>query len=59
MMARIVTAYLDLAELRAEEQLSMTMKEWAEQFKGILRLSRKKFWIMREQFLIGLCSNTH
>ena len=41
-MARIVNAYLDLAELRAEEQVPMTMEDWAEQFKGVLRLSRKE-----------------
>ena len=41
-MARIVNAYLDLAELRAEEQVPMTMEDWAEQFEGILRLSRKE-----------------
>lgn len=41
-MARIVNAYLDLAELRAEEQVSMTMEDWAEQFEGVLRLSRKE-----------------
>ena len=29
-MARIVNAYLDLAELRAEEQVPMTMEDWAE-----------------------------
>ena len=40
-MARIVNAYLDLAELRAEEQVPMTMGDWAEQFEGVLRLSRK------------------
>lgn len=40
-MARIVNAYLDLAELRAEEQVPMTMEDWAEQFEGVLRLSRK------------------
>ena len=40
-MAKIVNAYLDLAELRAEEQIPMTMEDWAEQFEGILRLSRK------------------
>lgn len=40
-MAKIVNAYLDLAELRAEEQVPMTMEDWAEQFEGILRLSRK------------------
>lgn len=30
-MARIVNAYLDLAEMRAEEQIPMTMEDWAEQ----------------------------
>lgn len=38
----IVNAYLDLAELRAEEELPMTMEDWAEQFEGVLRLSRKE-----------------
>lgn len=41
-MARIVNAYLDLAELRAEEQIPMTMEDWAGQFEGILRLSKKE-----------------
>ncbi len=41
-MARIVNAYLDLAEMRAEEQIPMTMEDWAEQFEGILRLSKKE-----------------
>ena len=41
-MARIVNAYLDLAELRAEEQVPMTMEDWAEQFEGVIRLSRKE-----------------
>lgn len=41
-MARIVNAYLDLAELRAEEKVPMTMEDWAEQFEGVLRLSRKE-----------------
>ena len=41
-MARIVNAYFDLAELRAEEQIPMTMEDWAEQFEGILRLSKKE-----------------
>ena len=41
-MTRIVNAYLDLAELRAEEQVPMTMEDWAEQFEGVLRLSRKE-----------------
>ncbi len=41
-MARIVNAYLDLAELRAEEQIPMTLEDWAEQFEGILKLSKKE-----------------
>ena len=41
-MARIVNAYLDLAELRAEEEVPMTMEDWAEQFEGSLRLSKKE-----------------
>ena len=41
-MARIVNAYLDLAELRAEEEVPMTIEDWAEQFEGVLRLSRKE-----------------
>ena len=41
-MARIVNAYLDLAELRAEEEVPMTMEDWVEQFEGILRLSKKE-----------------
>ena len=41
-MARIVNEYLDLAELRAEEEVPMTMEDWAEQFEGILRLSKKE-----------------
>lgn len=41
-MARIVNAYLDLAEMRAEEQVPMTMEDWAEQFEGLLKLSKKE-----------------
>lgn len=41
-MARIVNAYLDLAELRAEEEIPMTMEDWARQFEGILKLSKKE-----------------
>lgn len=40
-MGRIVSAYLDLAELRAQEHIPMTMDDWAVQFEGLLRLSRK------------------
>lgn len=40
-MARIVNSYLELAELRAQEQIPMTMEDWANQFEGLLRLSQK------------------
>ncbi len=39
-MSRIVTAYLDLAELQAERRIPMTMEDWADQFDGILKLSK-------------------
>ena len=35
-MARIVNAYLDLAELRAEEEVPMTMEDWAKRIDIIL-----------------------
>ena len=41
-MAKIVNAYLDLAEMQAEEHIPMTMEDWAEQFEGVLRLSRRE-----------------
>ena len=41
-MSRIVNAYLDLAEMRAEEQIPMTMEDWGNQFEGVLRLSQKE-----------------
>lgn len=41
-MSRIVNAYLDLAEMRAEEQIPMTMEDWGKQFEGLLRLSQKE-----------------
>ena len=39
-MARIVNAYLDLAELRANNHVPMTMEDWANQFDGILKLTK-------------------
>lgn len=41
-MSRIVSAYLDLAEMKAEEEVPMTMEDWATQFEGVLRLSQKE-----------------
>ena len=41
-MSRIVNAYLDLAELRASDKVPMTMDDWAEQFDGILKLTKRE-----------------
>ena len=41
-MARIVNAYLDLAEMRAEEQVPMKMEDWAEQFEGISKVIKER-----------------
>lgn len=41
-MTRIVNAYLDLAELRANEHIPMSMEDWAEQFEGFLRMGKKE-----------------
>lgn len=41
-MSRIVSAYLDLAEAKAEDEIPMTMEDWAKQFEGLLRLSQKE-----------------
>ena len=41
-MSRIVNAYLDLAEMKAEDQIPMTMEDWGKQFEGLLRLSQKE-----------------
>lgn len=39
---RIVTMYLDYAESLAEEEKSMTMREWAEKLDGFLKFNRKE-----------------
>ena len=41
-MAKIVNAYLDLAELRASDHIPMTMEDWVEQFDMVLRLPRRE-----------------
>ena len=41
-MSRIVSAYLDLAEMKAEEEVPMTMEDWSKQFEDLLRLSQKE-----------------
>ena len=41
-MAQLVNAVLDLAERMAKRHIPMTMEDWAEQFEGILRLSKKE-----------------
>lgn len=38
---RIVSLYLDFAELMAKEEKPMTMKDWVEQLDYFLKMSRK------------------
>ena len=38
---RIVTAYIEVAELQARAQQAMTMRDWAEELDNFLRLTRK------------------
>ena len=41
-MAKIVNAYLDLAELRASDHIPMTMEDCVEQFDMVVRLTRRE-----------------
>jgi hypothetical protein len=38
---RIVTAYIEVAELQAQSHLPMTMHDWAQELDNFLRLARK------------------
>jgi hypothetical protein len=38
---RIVTAYIEVAELQAQAQQAMTMRDWAAELDNFLRLTRK------------------
>ncbi|MBQ9017248.1 virulence RhuM family protein [Candidatus Saccharibacteria bacterium] len=40
-MRRIVNAYLDLAEEKAEQKIPMTMLDWANHFEDLLKLQQK------------------
>ena len=41
-MARIVNAYLDLAEMRAEEHIPMTMEDWAAKLDVFLQFNEEE-----------------
>ncbi|MFR9279559.1 MAG: virulence RhuM family protein [Ezakiella coagulans] len=41
-MQRIVSAYLDMAELQAERNIPMTMEDWEKRLSGFLRLCDKE-----------------
>ncbi|MBQ6449518.1 virulence RhuM family protein [bacterium] len=41
-MARIVNAYLDLAEEKAEQHQPMTMEDWSNHFDGLLRFTNRE-----------------
>ncbi|HAN09321.1 MAG TPA: cell filamentation protein Fic [Clostridiales bacterium] len=42
MLNRIVTAYLEIAEIRALDRVPMYMKDWIEQIDEFLKMSRKE-----------------
>lgn len=37
-MQRMVTAYLDMAEMQAERHIPMTMEDWENRLNGFLKL---------------------
>ncbi|MBS9775043.1 MAG: virulence RhuM family protein [Tenacibaculum sp.] len=41
-MSRIVNAYLDIAEEKANSNIPMTMNDWSKIFEGLLKLSQKE-----------------
>lgn len=41
-MQRIVSSYLDMAELQAERHIPMTMEDWEKRLNGFLQLWDKK-----------------
>lgn len=41
-MQRIVSAYLDMAEMQAERHIPMTMKDWEKRLNGFLQLWDKE-----------------
>lgn len=43
---RIVTMYLDYAELQAENHNAMTMKDWVEKLNAFCNLMVKKYYTM-------------
>ncbi|WP_246744019.1 RhuM family protein [Bartonella raoultii] len=45
----IVSAYLDLAESRAERKMPMTMEDWAKQLDKLLELDERNIKKMLEQ----------
>ena len=55
---RIVTMYLDYAELQAENHNAMTMKDWVEKAKCIIyNLMVKKYCTMPGKYLLVLHKN--
>ena len=54
---RIVTMYLDYAELQAENHNAMTMKDWVEKLNAFCNLMEKKSYIMPGKYLLRLHKN--
>ena len=55
---RIVTMYLDYAELQAENHNAMTMNDWIEKLNAF-NLMEGKYYITLEKFLIRWHKNLH
>lgn len=41
MLNRMVSAYLDVAEINALNMQAMTMKDWTEELDGFLKMTKK------------------
>lgn len=49
-MSRKVNAYLDLADVKVEDQIPITMEDWGMQFEEYLDYLRKKFLQMQDLY---------
>lgn len=56
-MERIVSAYLDMAEVQAQRHIPMTMEDWEERFNGFLTLWDRDILKGRGENIGGACKN--
>lgn len=57
-MQRIVSAYLDMAEMQAERHIPMTMKDWEKRLNGFLQLWDKEILSDAGKVSAALAKNT-